>query len=99
MMPVARQIIHEVAARHRITPPELITSKCRAHCLVTARIEVAKLLTLRGYSTKQIGAALNCHHSTISFYLARGKKKPAWRKPKLKTVWNLVPYAGKERGT
>lgn len=83
MTPQAREIIREVAASRLVTQKKLI-GRCRSARVVHARMEVAKRLRERGYSTPRIGAILNKDHSTIVFYLGTGKKKPLplqWRKP------------------
>lgn len=111
MTPQARQIIREVAAECRVEPLKII-GKCRSAPVVHARIEVAKRLVARGYSTPRIGQILGKDHTTILFYLGNGKKKPTPEKygpPKWSTARNrgwrkrpkpepvLVPYAGAER--
>ena len=109
MTPQARAIIREVAALRGVDPYKII-GHCRRDKMVRARIEVARLLDACGYSTPRIGAILNKDHSTIVFYLGRGKKKPTkprWRAPKVRHVcflkskpppakrrFYLVPYAG-----
>jgi hypothetical protein len=83
--PQARAIIREVAASHVVTLANLI-GRCRSARVVHARVEVAKRLRARGYSTPRIGAMLNKDHTTIVFYLGTGKKKPLplqWRKPRI----------------
>jgi hypothetical protein len=47
-----------------------------------------------GYSTGRIGAILNKDHTTIVFYLGRGKKKPnklRWHAPKIRHLYFLKP--------
>lgn len=78
--PYARSVIKRVAGMHKVDPA-LLTSRCRVQKVFRARVVVAKLLDRRGYSSPQIGAALNCDHTTIIFYLGRGKKKPSAPRP------------------
>ncbi len=88
MTPQARAIIDIVATEHGVDPL-LLVSPCRKKEIFRARVEVAKHLNARGYSTPQIGRILNHDHTTIVFYLGRGKKKPSkpiWRTPKVKHV-------------
>jgi hypothetical protein len=90
MTPQARQIIREVAAEHRVDPMKII-GKCRSVPVVHARVEVSKRLEARGYSTNRIGEVLGKDHTTILFYLGRGKKKPTPEKhgpPKWSTARN-----------
>ena len=109
MTPQARAVIREIAALRGIDPGRII-GYSRKEKIFRARIEVARALDARGYSTPRIGAILNKDHSTIVFYLGRGKKKPTkprWRTPKVRHVcflkpkpppakrkFYLVPYAG-----
>jgi len=109
MTPQARAIIFEIAERRRVDPAKIIGG-CRSEKVFRARIEVARALDARGYSTSRIGAILRKDHSTIVFYLGRGKKqptKPTWRAPRVRHVcflkpkpppakrkFYLVPYAG-----
>ena len=109
MIAVVRNIVDEIAEEFGTTP-ELILGKCRAHLLMQARVEVAKRLDARGWSSKQIGRVLNRDHTTIIFYLGRGKKKPSkvyWRAPRVRHLcwirtkpkkeqrkFFLIPYAG-----
>ena len=86
MTPQARAIIREVAASRVVTLAKLI-GRCRSARVVHARVEVAKRLRARGYSTPRIGAILNKDHTTIVFYLGTGKKKPMpllWQKPRIR---------------
>lgn len=85
MTPQARMIILEVAAARGIAPIKLVT-KCRSSRVVQARIEVAKRLVARRYSSTKIGAILNKDHTTILFYLGWLKKKPPvlrWHRPRV----------------
>lgn len=75
MTPQAREIIMEVA-RRRGVDPEMIASKCRRSKIFYARIEVAKRLDERGYSTSRIGAVLGHDHTTVVYYLGRAQKRP-----------------------
>lgn len=109
MTPQARQIISMVAAWRGVDPRKIV-GPCRNRRVVLARMEIARQLDARGYSTSRIGAILNKDHTTIVFYLGRGKKKPAkprWRKPRIRHLcfikakpppkmrkFYLVPYAG-----
>ena len=109
MTPQARAIIREIAALRGVDPYKII-GHSRKEKLFRARIEVARALDARGYSTPQIGMILGKDHSTIVFYLGRGQKKPSkqrWRAPKVRHVrflkpkpppakrkFYLVPYAG-----
>lgn len=93
MPPQARTII-EMVATERGVDPHKIVSPCRVKKIYRARIEVARRLDARGYSTTRIGAILNHDHTTIVFYLGRGKKKPArpiWRTPMVKHVRFIKP--------
>ncbi len=88
MPPQARAIINMVATEAGIDPL-LIVGQCRKQKVFRARVEVALRLDARRYSTPQIGRILNKDHTTIVFYLGRGKKKPSkpiWRAPKVKHV-------------
>lgn len=78
--PQARAIILDVAARRGIDPL-LIVNPCRRPRVFHARAEVAKALDSRGYSSPRIGSILNHDHSTILFYLGRGKKSPSAEPP------------------
>ena len=83
MTPQARAIIREVAATCAVTPGNIFT-RCRTRAAVHARIEIAKRLRDRGYSTPQIGRVLNRDHTTIVYYLGTAKRTVApllWRKP------------------
>jgi hypothetical protein len=85
MTPQALVIIGEVAASSLVAPAKLV-GRCRSARVVHARIEVAKRLRDRGYSTPRIGQVLKKDHTTIVFYLGLGKKKPTplqWRKPRI----------------
>ena len=109
MTPQARAIIREIAALRHVDPYKII-GQSRSEKVFRARIEVTRALDARGYSTQRIGAMLNKDHSTIVFYLGRGKKKPSkpiWRTPKVRHLcfvkpkplpekrrYYLVPYAG-----
>ncbi len=89
MTPYARTVINQVAALRGVDPHD-ITRPNRTKKVYRARVEVAKLLYERGYSTPRIGTILNHDHTTIVFYLGRGKKKPAqpvWRTPRIKTLY------------
>jgi hypothetical protein len=89
MTPQARAIIDEIAAKHGVDPRK-IANPCRITKVYRARVEVAKRLSERGYSTPRIGAILNHDHTTIVFYLGNAKKKPpppVWRKPKVRTLY------------
>jgi len=93
MTPQARAIIDEIAALHGIDPRKIV-NPCRANKVFRARIEVAKRLDQRGYSSQRIGSILNHDHTTIIFYLGRGQKKPSpliWRKPVVKTLRTPAP--------
>lgn len=87
MTPQARAIIVEVARSFRVEPAK-ISSVGRKQALVLARVEVARRLDARGYSTSKIGTILQRDHTTIVYYLGRGKRaqKPPpvkWRKPRI----------------
>lgn len=93
MTPQARAIIDEIAALRGIDPLKII-NPCRTPKVFRARVEVAKRLDQRGYSTGRIGAMLNHDHTTIVFYLGRGKKQPSpliWRKPVVRTLRTPAP--------
>jgi hypothetical protein len=109
MTPWARQVIFEVAELRGVDPKKIV-GQCRHKKVFRARMEVARRLSARGYSTSRIGAILDKNHTTIVFYLGRGKKqpsKPLWRTPKIrhlcfvkprpvpaKRKFYLAPYAG-----
>jgi hypothetical protein len=95
MPPRARAIINEIASTRGIDP-KLIMGRCRKKKVFRARVEVAERLAAIGYSTPRIGRILNHDHSTIVFYLGRGKKKPStpvWRAPKVRTLLVIKPEA------
>jgi tRNA nucleotidyltransferase (CCA-adding enzyme) len=103
MTPQARQIIRDVAAEHCVDPMK-IAGKCRSAPVVHARIEVAKRLVARGYSTTRTGQILGKDHTTILFYLGNGKRKPAPEKygpPKWSTArnrgWKKFPKPKREK--
>lgn len=86
MTPGARSIVDEVAAHYGLDPGLLI-SPCRVERVFRARIEVAKRLRAIGYSMPRIGKVLNKDHTSIVYYLGRGKKKPKppkWRAPRVR---------------
>jgi hypothetical protein len=88
MPPRAKMIIIEAAERHGVKISDLIES-CRRKKVFRVRIEIAKALDACGYTSTRIGRYLNKDHTTILFYLGRGKKKPSppkWRTPKVKHV-------------
>lgn len=95
MTPQARQIIREVAADRGLHPLQIV-SKSRIRKVFRARIEVAKRLHARGYSSPRIGAILGHDHTTIVYYLGRARRRPkpepprTWRKPHIKFL-ALVP--------
>ncbi len=93
MPPQARAIIEMVATDAGIDP-RLIVTRCRKKKIFHARVEVARRLAERGYSTPRIGRILNHDHSTIVFYLGRGKKKPSrpvWKAPTVRHVRFIKP--------
>lgn len=95
MTPQARQIIGEIAALRGVPLP-LLTGRCRRYCVVSARIEIALKLNARGYSTTRIGMILQRDHTTIVYYLGRGKRHAArrrWRAPKVRHLRWLTPPA------
>lgn len=88
MTPQARQIIREVAALYGIDPLEIVGASRRQKAF-RARVEVAHLLTRRGYSSTRIGIAIGKDHTTVVFYLGRGRKGPSPEKhgpPRKQTV-------------
>jgi hypothetical protein len=91
MTPQAREIIREVAARRGIDP-ELITRPGRAKKVFKARAEVAQRLHERGYSACRIGRLLHHDHTTILYYLGRGKFRKVldlrqpWHKPRVRDL-------------
>jgi hypothetical protein len=109
MTPQAREIIREVGALRGLNPLAII-GKSRNKRLMFARVEIAKRLVARGYTTTRIGAVLNRDHTTIVFYLERGCKrpsKPKWHPPRISHLRSmkrkplpenrkhyLTPYAG-----
>ena len=80
MPPQARAIIEEVAAARGIDPLKVAT-RCREKAVFRARVEISKRLDARRYSTTRIASILNQDHTTIVFYLGRGKKKPSPERP------------------
>ena len=89
----ARAIILETAAQHSIDVSNVVR-RCRIKAVYRARVEIAKRLSARGYSTSQIGRFLNHDHTTIVFYLGNAKKKPAppkWRTPKVRHLRFIHP--------
>lgn len=76
----ARAIILEVAEQRGVDPL-LLVGRCRRQPVFRARVEVAIALDARGYSTPQIGSILKCDHTTVVFYLGRGRKKPSPERP------------------
>lgn len=108
MPPQARAIILEVCTLRGVDPLKIV-GRCRVKKVFRARVEIALALDARGYSSPRIGRILNHDHTTIVFYLGRGKKKPGpliWRRPKVRHLrWvrpdkaakpkvYLKPYAG-----
>lgn len=83
----ARQIINEVAETYGVSP-EMIVSERRSLNLVAARKDIAEMLDARGYTSPQIGRALNRDHTTVIYYLGRAKRKarPALIGPITKAV-------------
>lgn len=97
MTPQARDIVREVAAQYGVDEARIL-GKCRKEKVFRARIEIAKRLDARGYSTPRIGAILNKDHTTILFYLGRisgqkptPPKKPKWRKPHVRHLYFVRP--------
>lgn len=83
-----RALVEEVCADRGVDPLKIV-GRCRVQKVFRARTEIARRLNASGYSTVRIGMILNCDHSTIVFYLGRGKKKPStpiWRAPVVKHV-------------
>lgn len=108
MPPRARAIILAMCTLRGVDPKK-IAGKCRVKKFYQIRVEVARALDACGYSTPQIGRFLGHDHTTIVFYLGRGKKKaprPKWSAPKVRHVRfirvkkpvrprrYLIPYAG-----
>jgi hypothetical protein len=109
MPPRARAVILETCALRGLDPIK-VAGKCRINRFVWARIEISRALDALGYSSPQIGKFLGGHdHTTVLYYLGRGKKKPPrpkWRAPKVRHVRfirvkkpvkpkrYLIPYAG-----
>jgi hypothetical protein len=88
MTPLARKIIDEVAEAHDVCPTSILT-KSRQQRLVFARVEIAKRLRAHGYTTTQIGRALNRNHCTVCFYLGntttkKPKLQPKWKRPRVR---------------
>lgn len=75
MRPATRKLIEEVACRRRVDPKKIV-GRCRSQAVFYARVEVAKQLSARGYTTSMIGAVLGHDHTTIVYYLGRAKKRP-----------------------
>lgn len=83
MTPRARAIIRQVAAACGVSPKRIV-SRERTDAVVYARMEVARRLDGFGYSSSRIGEMLCRDHTTILFYLGRGKKpppQPRWKRP------------------
>jgi hypothetical protein len=110
MPPRARDIILETCALRGVDPAK-VAARCRIKKVLWTRIEIARALNDCGYTTPQIGRFLGGHdHTTIVYYLGRGKRKPKpprWRAPKVrhlrfiriakppkKPKLYLQPYAG-----
>lgn len=92
-----RMIVREVAADFGVRP-EQIVQQCRVRKVFRARVEVARRIAALSpyYSMKRIGRLLNHDHTTIVFYLGRGKKKPTplrWRKPVIRQLGHWRCYA------
>ena len=86
MPPRAKGIILDFAERHGVAVADL-AGRCRKKKVFRVRMEIAKALDACGYSSLQIGRFLNHDHTTIIYYLGRGKKKasqPKWRTPKVR---------------
>ncbi len=86
MTPQARAIIKEIAELRGLEPREIL-GRSRFQNVVRARVEVAKRLDERGYSSPQIGKILNRDHTTVLYYIGRGRrhiKPPRWRAPKVR---------------
>lgn len=93
MTPQARAIIKEIAELRGIDPL-LIVGRCRKVKVFRARVEVAKRLRARGYSSPRIGEMLNKDHSTVLYYLGHGDYKatlPRWHAPKVRHLRWLAP--------
>lgn len=92
----SQRIIQEVA-RERGVDPSQLTRPCRIKKVFRARAEVARRLDALGYSTPRIGAVLGHDHTTIFYYLGRGKRKPTpepaprWRKPHIAFLSRCKP--------
>ena len=71
MNPYVRQIIAEVAAKHGITPGNIMDVSRYRH-IVRARHEVFhRLCNERGYSAERIAAILNRDGSSVRYGIAR----------------------------
>jgi DNA-binding CsgD family transcriptional regulator len=81
MRPSTRELITAVAARHGITIEQILAHH-QPKRLLAVRIEIAKALAERGYSGRQIGAAMNRNYTTAYYYLGWLKKQPRPRPPK-----------------
>jgi hypothetical protein len=93
MPPRARGIIEEIAAQRGLDPRQIVTPgrKQKVH---RARAEVAILLSQCGFSSPQIGRMINHDHTTVLYYLGRGKKRmrpPVWKTPKVRTLQVIRP--------
>lgn len=71
--PAAKAIILEVAAKFGLTV-RMIRGDSRFREIVIARAEIARRLSRRGYSSPRIAAILGKNHTTILYYLGRGKR-------------------------
>lgn len=98
MTPLARYVIKEVCGRRGVDPADLFR-QCRTQRVFRARIEVAQVLDGYGYGCMSIGRTLNKDHTTILYYLGRGKRKvskPRWRKPRVKHLCFIKTSTGDE---
>jgi chromosomal replication initiation ATPase DnaA len=71
----AAQIIDAVCASHEVTRQTLLTSDCRTRNVTAARREA--ILTLRsvcGWSSIEIGNALQLEHTTVLYHLDSDRK-------------------------
>lgn len=100
MNEVAREIIYTLAWKRGLDPADIL-GRSRKMKLLKVRIEIAKLLDARGYSSPQIGAILDRDHTTVIYYLGRGKRcaaKPRWKAPKVRHLsWERVPPVERRR--
>lgn len=71
---VALELLQETANYHGVSVAD-ITSDYRSQRLLNVRIDIAKKLSERGWSTTRIAAVLERNPTTVGYYLGRIRKK------------------------